>query len=135
MNRSVGLIAAALLAIGPLATAAPSGASTPGSAAVVPSASTPDARHCTAAKWDSHPDRIHTGKFRFGNGTRLRTAGYNDCTVVGLAYPSHRIDVHCSRKNDNGVWWVYVRDVTTGKAGWASYASVYTTGTRLPPRC
>jgi hypothetical protein len=53
----------------------------------------------------------------------------------GQSYPGHGIDVHCSRTNDNGVNWVYARNTTTGKAGWARYDAVYTSGSVLPPSC
>ncbi|WP_144433811.1 MULTISPECIES: hypothetical protein [Aeromicrobium] len=93
------------------------------------------ANDCTAPRWDVHPDLISTGTFSWGDGTAIRTAGYNDCTIVGRGYPNQGIDVHCSRQNDNGVWWVYARNTSTGKAGWASYSAVYTSGSVLPPRC
>ncbi|MGQ2913315.1 hypothetical protein [Aeromicrobium sp.] len=124
MKKSLALAGASAVAVGMLAGVAPA---TTASAAV--------ASNCTAPKWDVHPDLISTGTFSWGDGTALRTAGYNDCTIVGRSYRGQGIDVHCSRVNSNGVNWVYARNTTTGKAGWASYSAVYTTGSVLPPRC
>ncbi|MCX6406853.1 MAG: hypothetical protein NTV28_08035 [Propionibacteriales bacterium] len=123
MKRSMRLAGAAAMAVGALVAVGP----TAGPAAA--------ANDCTAPRWDVHPDLISTGTFSWGDGTAIRTAGYNDCTIVGRGYPSQGIDVHCSRQNDNGVWWVYARNTSTGKAGWASYSAVYTSGSVLPPRC
>ncbi|WP_370187808.1 hypothetical protein [Aeromicrobium sp.] len=124
MKRSMRLAGAAAMAAGALVAVGPT---TAGPAAA--------ANDCTAPRWDVHPDLISTGTFSWGDGTAIRTAGYNDCTIVGRGYPNQGIDVHCSRQNDNGVWWVYARNTSTGKAGWASYSAVYTSGSVLPPRC
>lgn len=91
------------------------------------------ATHCTDAKWDEHPDLISTGGFSFTNGTKIRTGGYTDCTPIGEGQAADGIDVNCARINDNGVEWWYVRDTSTGKAGWVRRSDmnyVY-----LPPFC
>lgn len=124
MKRSMTLAGAAMMAVGTFAAVSPTTAA--------PAAA---ASNCTAPKWDVHPDLISTGTFSWGDGTAIRTAGFNDCTIVGRGYRGQGIDVHCSRVNSNGVEWVYARNTTTGKAGWASYSAVYTTGSVLPPRC
>lgn len=124
MKQLTRLAGAALVAAGALTAVSPMTAST----AVA-------ASHCTQPRWDVHPDLISTGTFRWGDGTAIRTAGYTDCTIVGRGYPGQGIDVHCSRQNDNGLWWVYARNTSTGKAGWARYDAVYTSGSVLPPRC
>jgi hypothetical protein len=91
------------------------------------------ATHCTQAKWDIHPDLISTGGFSFTNGTKIRTGGFADCTAVGEGQAAHEIDVHCARINDNNVEWWYVRDVSTGKAGWVARSDMnYAV---LPPFC
>lgn len=123
MKRLTRLAGAAVLAAGTLTAVAPM----TGTAVA--------ASPCNQPRWDVHPDRISTGTFSWGNGTGIHTAGYTDCTIVGRGYPSQGIDVHCSRQNDNGVWWVYARNTSTGKAGWARYDAVYTTGSVLPPGC
>lgn len=128
MKRFSRLAGAAVLAVSTLAIA-------PMTAGTAVAAS-----HCTNPQWDVHPDKISTGTFKWGNGTAIRTAGFTDCTIVGRGYDrgtssNQGIDVHCSRKNSNGQEWVYARNTSTGKAGWASYRAVYTTGSVLPPRC
>lgn len=95
------------------------------------------ADHCNQPKWDDHPDKISTGSFSWGNGTAIRIGGFVDCTAVGRGYYTadvkQGIDVHCSRRNDNDLLWVYARNTTTGKAGWARADAVYTTNYRVPP--
>jgi hypothetical protein len=132
MKRSMTIAAASLMAVGAFAAVSPSSAAPAPDTTRTTAAAAGD---CTAPRWDVHPDLISTGTFRWGDGTAIRTAGYNDCTIVGRGYPTQGIDVHCSRQNDNGVWWVYARNTSTGKAGWASYSAVYTSGSVLPPRC
>lgn len=128
MKRASRLAGAAIMAVGTLVFAP----AATGTALA--------ANHCNQPKWDVHPDKISTGSFRWGNGTAIRTAGFTDCTIVGRGYDrgssaSQGIDVHCLRTNDNGLDWVYARNTSTGKAGWARADAVYTNSLVIPPRC
>jgi hypothetical protein len=122
MNRLTRLAGATVIATGALTAISPMA----GPAVA--------ANHCNQARWDVHPDLISTGGFSFGEGTHMRTGGYTDCPSNGQGYPGHSIDVHCRTLNDNGLWWVYVRDTTTGKAGWSRADALYTAG-YVPPTC
>ena len=84
-------------------------------AAAGPAAAEP--AHCSG--WGTHPDLYSAGGISFLNGTYIHDGPYTDCTSVGQGYPSQGINVHCGVWNDSNVWWLYVVDTSTGKAGWA----------------
>jgi hypothetical protein len=68
---------------------------------------------------------IHSGDWRFGDGTAIRRGPFTDCDILGRGYRTQGIDVHCHVYNTNGVLWVYVRDTTTGVAGWARGDTIF----------
>lgn len=85
--------------------------------------------HCSG--WGTHPDLHTSGGFEFGNGTYIWSAPYTDCTSLGQGYATHGIDVHCAKVNDNNLLWVYLRNTTTGKAGWSRIDALYWNGTAI----
>src|SRR5262245_40190249 len=91
--------------------------------------------HCSQTRSNTHPYLDSDGGIHFANGTSIRDAGYTDCTRLGLGYPNHGIDVHCAVPNDNGLLWLYVRDTTTGVAGWARQDALDITGTHFIQDC
>ena len=55
-----------------------------------------------------------------GDGVRIRSCASTSCGVVGLGYRSHLITAYCATYN--APYFKYVKDWTTGAAGWsASY--------------
>jgi hypothetical protein len=81
--------------------------------------------------WDTHPDLYHAGGVHFLNGTYIRRGPFLHCDGLGLGYPSHGIDVNCFVVNDNGYIWLYLRDTTTGVAGWSRLDTVSWDGSTL----
>lgn len=89
-----------------------------------------DDAHCYG--YGTHPDMTHSGGLTFGNGTAIRRGPFTDCDAFGRGYPSHGIDVYCFIRNSNGVKWAYVRDTTTGVAGWAAESTItYASGSYI----
>lgn len=88
-----------------------------------------DPAHCSG--WGTHPDLYSAGGFSFGNGTYIWSAPYTDCTALGQGYPSQGIDVNCARVNSNGNLWIYLRDTSTGKAGWSRIDALYWDGSAI----
>lgn len=125
MNRTTRMLGAGALALGAFTAVSPIVAA-PASAA----------GSCSETKWDTHPDLVSTGVYSWGDGSAIRTAGYTECTLLGRGYQGQGIDVHCRRTNANGLIWVYVRNTTTGVAGWARADTLYKiAGSAEPPFC
>lgn len=59
------------------------------------------------------------GKYFRYNATKLRQTASTSAMACAEGQTSHTVDLHCYRLV-NGVYWNYVRDVTTG--GWAGWA-------------
>jgi hypothetical protein len=93
---------------------------------------TADPAHCY--NWNTHPDRYTAGQIAFTNGTYIRRGPWMDCDGLGLGYPSHGIDVNCL-VNNGGYLWIYVRDTTTGIAGWARRDTLAFYGSAPVPGC
>lgn len=91
----------------------------------------PASAHCSGHR--THPDRYHSGGISFGNGTAIRYEPHIGCDRAGLGYPRHRIDVHCAVHTGND--WLFVRDVSTGKKGWARWDTVRRSRTVRIPHC
>ena len=89
-----------------------------------------DPAHCYG--WGTHPDLYSAGGIAFANGTNIRRGPYTDCDSFGLGYPSHGIDVHCYVQNSSGNYWVYLRDTTTGVAGWSRLDALSWNGSPIP---
>ncbi|MGE5829221.1 MAG: hypothetical protein ACM30G_12805 [Micromonosporaceae bacterium] len=92
---------------------------------------TPASAHCSGH--GTHPDLYSAGGISFSNGTRIRTHPHTDCTILGLGYPSHGIDVHCA--TETGSLWLYVRDTTTGVNGWGRFDAFNYAHPVLIPDC
>lgn len=86
-----------------------------------------DDAHCYYS--GAHPDVTHSGATAFGDGTAIRRGPYSDCDILGRGYPTQGIDVHCYIQNSNNYTWVYLRDTSTGVAGWSIITSLHPTGT------
>lgn len=82
---------------------------------VVPAS--PASAHCGGHS--THPDLYNAGGISFKDGTRIRTHPHIDCTVLGLGFPGHGIDVHCA--TETGSLWLFVRNTTTGVNGWGRF--------------
>jgi hypothetical protein len=91
-----------------------------------------DLAHCY--NWNTHPDRYTAGEIRFTNGTYIRRGPWMDCDGLGLGYPNDGIDVHCS-VNNGGYLWYFVRDTSTGIAGWARRDTLAFYGITTVPGC
>lgn len=115
-SRLLTLMGAVALALGGLLVAA-------GPAAA-------DDAHCYG--WDTHPDRYSAGGLSFKDGTAIRRGPYTDCDALGLGYHSQGIDVNCFVQNSNGYYWVYLRDTTTGVAGWSRLDALNWDGSPIP---
>ena len=100
-----------------LATAAAIALGTVGAIAPATSASASPTRSALL-RLEHPPDRHHSGGLRFGDGTAIRTGPFLECTIVGRGYPGQGSDVHCAIRNPKGKIWAYVRNTSTGKAGW-----------------
>ncbi len=100
-----------------------------GGSALTASPAAADPAHCYG--WNTHPDLHSSGGFSFGNGTAIRRGPYTDCDALGRGYPSHGIDVHCYVRNSNGVYWVYLRNLSTGVNGWSQYDALNPVGTGI----
>jgi hypothetical protein len=99
------------------------------------SASPAVAEPTTCFNWTYHPDRYTGGGISFQDGTAIRRGPYAECALTGgRGYPGHGIDVHCYATNGNGVNWIYVRNTTTGGAGWAN-PSFLNGDLSVVPRC
>lgn len=93
-----------------------------------------DPAHCKY--WGTPADEYSAGGIDFRDGTAIRTGPYTDCAIVGRGYPSQGIDVHCFVTNSNGAHWVYVRNLSTGKAGWSRDDALQASpSTPAIPRC
>lgn len=94
--------------------------------ALVLSASPASAACGTAAPPDLD-SRAYTTAFD-GTYVNIRTGPHTSCTSVGQGQLNHVVDYHCYARGDGvtrpgvGTYysWTYLRDVTTGKAGWVS---------------
>jgi|GEM_PF-6504761 len=67
--------------------------------------------------------KIRTAKAVLRNPC-LPSRGAAANSAFGRGYPSHGIDVYCFVINTNGNFWRYVRDTTTGVAGWAADSAI-----------
>jgi Bacterial SH3 domain len=61
-----------------------------------------------------HPYRLHA------SAARLLARPSTSATVIGIAYPRHRLTVTATGRR-----WVRVQDHTTGVNGWASSRVIY----------
>jgi hypothetical protein len=96
-------------------------------AAASPAAADP--AHCSG--WGTPSDNYFAGGYSFKNGTYIRRGPFLDCDGVGLGYPSQGIDVHCVVYNGS-TYWVYLRDTSTGKAGWSRLDTLNWDGSFTP---
>jgi hypothetical protein len=103
-----------------------------GGSVVAASPAAADPAHCYG--WDTHPDRYTAGGIHFTNGTYIRRGPFMDCSGLGLGYPNHGIDVHCL-VNNGGYLWFYLRDTSTGVAGWARRDTLETVFASSVPSC
>lgn len=91
----------------------------------------PASAHCGGH--GTHPDRYSAGGIDWANGTRIRSQPHNTCTIRGLGYRSHGIDVHCLART--GALWVYARNTTTGVNGWSREDALYIPNPTFVPYC
>jgi hypothetical protein len=99
--------------------------------ALVASASPAAADDAQCYGYNTHPDLHHSGGIAFENGTAIRRGPFNVCDALGRGYATHGIDVYCYIRNSNGVYWDYVRDTTTGVAGWAAQSALTISSTAI----
>jgi hypothetical protein len=115
-SRILSLAAAVTLAITGLVVAGPA---------------SPAFAHCGGH--DTHPDRYSGGGVSWGDGTYIRRYPHVDCVADGQGFPAQGIDVHCGVVT--GTLWLYVRNTSTGVAGWARYDALRISGTVVIPAC
>jgi hypothetical protein len=91
----------------------------------------PASAHCSGH--GTHPDMYNGGAVSFANGTRIHAYPHIDCATNGLGYPSHGIDVHCYTYTN--AYWIFVRNTTTGVAGWARLDALNLPGSEIVAPC
>ena len=57
-------------------------------------------------------------------GTPLHRGPFDDCQVAITGFAGQGIDVHCIFVNSFGTPFFYVRNTSTGYAGWARYTEI-----------
>ena len=84
--------------------------------------------------WGTPADIFSSGGFSFkSGGTALYRGPYDDCQILWYGQPGHGIDVHCYLQNSFGSLFFYVRDTSTGGAGWAKNGQINWDGTPIAP--
>jgi hypothetical protein len=84
---------------------------------------------------------IDNGSISFkSTGTNIFNGPSPYCSIVGLGYSSHGINVYCAYENTMDATWLYVVDTTTGVAGWVGPNGPYAFNrtfnrTPSPPYC
>jgi hypothetical protein len=68
-----------------------------------------------------------------GNGINIRSGPYTGCRSYGLGYRGNALKVWCYVINNNGYFWVYLNDRSTGVRGWS--AAQYVTWSGSIPYC
>jgi|SRR5215831_993958 len=54
-----------------------------------------------------------------GTAISIRSGPFTRCSRNGLGYEGQIVRVWCGYNNSNNVFWVYLRDRTTGVQGWS----------------
>ncbi|GAA1370674.1 SH3 domain-containing protein [Streptomyces beijiangensis] len=64
-------------------------------------------------------DKDGSAWHKTANGANERSGSSTGCGSNGIAYSSHTLDYHCyTYVSSTGYTWTYVRNDTTGTAGW-----------------
>ena len=77
------------------------------------------------------PDRYFAMGISFKDGTAIYRGPWNDCVILGRGYPVQTIDVHCKYYNGSNDF-VYLRDTSTGVAGWSRLDTLNWDGSFIP---
>jgi len=115
-SRILGIAAAMTLAVTGLVVVGPA---------------SPAFAHCGGHS--THPDRYNGGGISWANGTFIHRYPHIDCVTDGQGFPGQGIDVHCAVIT--GTAWLYVRNTSTGVAGWARHDALRISGTVTVPFC
>ncbi|MEO7261823.1 MAG: hypothetical protein ABI047_11300 [Jatrophihabitantaceae bacterium] len=78
--------------------------------------------------WSAPADTSEGGGFSFKNVTPIYRGPYNDCAAFFPGVSGHGIDIHCYYQNTFGTVFMYLRDTSTGVAGWSRLDDLNSSG-------
>jgi hypothetical protein len=71
---------------------------------------------CPDNAYTAHPE---DGRF-VGEPVNIRNGPATACATTGSGSKSHKLTYHCYKYNSaDGYTWTHLKDITTGKSGWA----------------